>query len=160
MLRFISNSPETTLDFAARLGSFLSPGDFVSLHGELGAGKTRFAGGIAAGLGVDPSVPITSPTYTLMNIYQGRVPLYHFDLYRLHGDDDATGLGFHDYFSGNGICLVEWAERLNEELPDSRLDVFLSYLGESSRLIELSSSAKRFESVILSLSSMTKTVKM
>lgn len=136
-MRIISASPAATEAFAARVGQLLLPGDFVSLHGELGAGKTRFAGGIARGLGVDPAIFVTSPTYTLLNIYQGRMPLYHFDLYRLSGDDDVVALGFSEYFSANGVCLVEWSERLNDEIPQGRLEVSLSYIDESSRSIEL-----------------------
>jgi len=147
-MRIISQSPEATEQFGFSLGQLLLPGDFVSLHGELGAGKTKFAGGIARGLGVDPTVPITSPTYTLLNIYQGRIPLYHFDLYRLKGDDDVVDLGFTEYFSGSGVSLVEWAERLKEELPHGRLDIFLSYLDETVRGIELVPVSPRYEKLL------------
>ena len=147
-MRIISQSPEATEQFAFSLGQLLLPGDFVSLHGELGAGKTKFAGGIARGLGVDPTVPVTSPTYTLLNIYQGRTPLYHFDLYRLRGDDDIVDLGFTEYFSGSGVSLVEWAERMKEELPYGRLEIFLSYLGETVRGIKLVPVSPRYEKLL------------
>lgn len=159
-MRVVSSSPEATEAFAAVLAGFLTAGDFVSLHGELGAGKTKFAGGIARGLGVDTSIPVTSPTYTLLNIYQGEVPLYHFDLYRLAGDDDAVMLGFHEYFSGDGVCLVEWAERLNEELPGERLDVTLTHVNENSRQIELLSSSPRYQKLISALQEIEKKLKM
>lgn len=142
-MRIISASPAATEAFAARVGQLLLPGDFVSLRGELGAGKTRFAGGIARGLGVDPAIFVTSPTYTLLNIYQGRMPLYHFDLYRLSGDDEVYDLGFAEYFSANGVCLVEWSERLKNELPQVRLEVILSYVDENRRSIELISTSPR-----------------
>jgi tRNA threonylcarbamoyladenosine biosynthesis protein TsaE len=151
-MRFVSDSPETTDDLGISLGQLLQPGDFIALHGELGAGKTRFAGGIAKGLGVDPKIPVTSPTYTLLNIYQGRIPLYHFDLYRLHGDDDSVELGFSEYFNGNGICLVEWAERLENELPPERLEIFMSYIDENIREIVLIANASRYEKLIAMLS--------
>lgn len=147
-MRIISESSEKTEQFGFSLGQLLLPGDFISLHGELGAGKTRLAGGIAKGLGVDPALPVTSPTYTLLNIYQGRIPLYHFDLYRLHGDDDVLELGFSDYFSGSGVSLVEWPERLQAELPAVRLEIFMKYINENVREIELVPVAPRFEKLI------------
>lgn len=128
-----SNSVLETIALGERLGSLLSSGDFIALTGDLGSGKTQFAKGIAAGLAVDPSVPVTSPTYTLVNIYKGRFPLYHFDLYRLHGDQDIVDLGFEEYFYGRGVCLVEWAERLNDLLPEERLEVALSHAGDECR---------------------------
>jgi len=147
-VRIISESSEKTEQFGFSLGQLLLPGDFISLHGELGAGKTRLAGGIAKGLGVDPALPVTSPTYTLLNIYQGRIPLYHFDLYRLRGDDDVLELGFSDYFSGSGVSLVEWPERLQAELPAVRLEIFMKYINENVREIELVPVAPRFEKLI------------
>lgn len=147
-MRLLSDSPDSTEALACRLSQLLRPGDFISLHGELGAGKTKFAGGVARGLGVDPSHPVTSPTYTILNIYQGRIPLYHFDLYRLSGDDDVVDLGFSEYFYGNGICLVEWAERLQEELPKSRLAIWLRYIDDDRREIELTSTSPRFDRLL------------
>lgn len=144
----ISDSPEATERFAVRLARLLQPGDFLSLHGELGAGKTRFAAGIAKGVGVDPSLPVTSPTYTILNIYQGRIPFYHFDLYRLAGDDDIADLGFQEYFYGNGVCLVEWPERMTAELPSERLDISLAYIGEQVRNIELTATSARYERLL------------
>ena len=151
-MRILSDSPDATEALAGRIAQLLMPGDFISLRGELGAGKTRFASGVAKGLGVDSSIPITSPTYTLLNIYQGRIPLYHFDLYRLCGDDDAFSLGFPEYFYGNGISLVEWPERLSNELPKDRLEVFLSYVDDVSRDIELISTSSRYDRLLEQLS--------
>lgn len=154
-MRIVSGSPETTEKLGFRLAQLLQPGDFIALNGELGAGKTRFASGIAKGLGVDPKIPITSPTYTLLNIYHGDIPLYHFDLYRLHGDDDIVDLGFTEYFSGDGVCLVEWAERLKKELPPARLDIFLSHVDENIREIVLVANVPRYETLIALLSGET-----
>jgi tRNA threonylcarbamoyladenosine biosynthesis protein TsaE len=123
----------------------LRPGDFLALTGELGAGKTQFAKGIAEGLGVDPSVPVTSPTYTLLNIYGGRVPFYHFDLYRLHGGQDLLDLGFEEYFHGDGVCLVEWAERLQDLLPEDHLLITMSHDGADHRIISFTSAGPRGE---------------
>jgi len=143
-----SAAPMETEKLGALIGELLEPGDFIALRGELGAGKTRFARGIATGVGVDPAVPVTSPTYTLLNIYQGRMPLYHFDLYRLSGDDEVVDLGFDDYFHGDGASLVEWPERLVEELPGERLEIVFSYVGETERRIEVTPTSPRFKKVV------------
>lgn len=118
------------------LGRELSAGAFVALAGELGSGKTRFARGVARGIGVAETTPITSPTFTILNEYRGRVPLYHFDLYRLAGVDDAAALGFDEYFHGTGVCLVEWAERLGDDLPVERIDITFRHEDETIRLLE------------------------
>jgi len=139
----VTGSGEETVALGARLGRLLLPGDFVALVGELGAGKTQFAKGIAAGLEVDPDTPVTSPTYTILNIYQGRLPLYHFDLYRLQGPEEISELGFEEYFSGRGACVVEWAERLAEESPQDLLTVTLEHLGAESRSVSFAAAGKR-----------------
>lgn len=148
MAVFDSGTPNETEKIGALIGGLLEPGDFIALRGELGAGKTRFARGVATGLGVDPYLPVTSPTYTLLNIYQGRMPLYHFDLYRLSGDADVLDLGFDDYFHGDGVSLVEWPERLDEELPGDRLEIVFNYTGETRRRIELVATSSRFKKVV------------
>ena len=138
MFSVTSTTPEETEQAGELLGSLARPGDFVSLIGDLGAGKTCFSRGVARGVGVDPTMPVTSPTFTLLNIYQGRIPLYHFDLYRLTGDGDLEGLGFPDYFDGDGLCLVEWAGRLDAELPSERLEIVFHHEDESIRRLEFS----------------------
>ncbi len=124
-----------TIVLGEKVGKMLRPGDFVALYGDLGSGKTRFAQGVALGMGVGTSTRVTSPTYTIMNEYSGAFPLYHFDLYRLGGDSDVTELGFEEYFSGQGICLVEWAERLVSELPDEFLKISFCHEGGEGRTI-------------------------
>ncbi|SNB45154.1 tRNA (adenosine(37)-N6)-threonylcarbamoyltransferase complex ATPase subunit type 1 TsaE [Geobacter sp. DSM 9736] len=146
-----SRSCSETVLLGERLGMLVEPGDFVALIGDLGAGKTEFAKGVAAGLGVDPSVAVTSPTYILMNIYEGRLKLYHFDLYRLSGDEDSEALGFHEYFEGEGACLVEWADRLDEELPVERLAVQIIYEGEKTRTLNFSATGARYEGLLAAL---------
>ncbi len=144
MKEFISSAPAETDALASAIALYLAPGDFISLKGELGAGKTRFAQGVAAALGVPSASPVTSPTYTLMNIHSGRIPLYHFDLYRLSSEEEVIDLGFAEYFSSNGVCLVEWPERLSAELPPDRLEVVFSYMDDSVRRIELIPFGSRF----------------
>lgn len=146
-----SGTPAETEQVGALIGALLQPGDFLALRGELGSGKTRFARGIATGLGIGADIPVTSPTYALLNIYQGRMPLYHFDLYRLSGEDEVIELGFAEYFSGDGISLVEWPERLAEELPPERLEIAFSYCGETRRRIEVTPVSARFKKVVEAL---------
>jgi tRNA threonylcarbamoyladenosine biosynthesis protein TsaE len=148
MRTVISGSAAETVALGERLGALLGEGEFIALTGELGSGKTQFARGVAAGIGVDRAVPVTSPTYTLMNIYHGRLPLYHFDLYRLVGDQDVADLGFEEYFYGSGVCLVEWAERLGCLLPEERLTVLFGYLDDNSRNISFEPSGERYEEIV------------
>ncbi len=143
-----TTAPDETERLGALLGTLAGPGDYVSLIGDLGAGKTCFARGVARGVGVDPRVPITSPTFTLLNIHQGRIPLYHFDLYRLAGDADVDELGFGDYFSGDGLSLVEWAERLADELPGERLEVLFSHQDDTTRRLEFRAVGTRYERLL------------
>lgn len=151
MRSITTKSVEETVALGARLGALLQPGDFIALTGELGAGKTHFARGVAAGLGVDPSHPVTSPTYTLMNIHEGRITLYHFDLYRLSGDGEIMELGFDEFFHGRGVCLVEWADRLRNEIPPERLNIELAHAGEEERTILFDAHGDRHISLLSAL---------
>jgi tRNA threonylcarbamoyladenosine biosynthesis protein TsaE len=149
---FISNSVENTVSLGERLGKLAQPGDFIALIGELGAGKTHFTQGFAWGLGVTLDVCVSSPSYTLMNEYRGRIPLYHFDLYRLGGDADIRELGFDEYFYGQGVCVVEWADRLCLEIPDEYLKVVIDRSGdETNRRIVLFPCGARYEKLVQEL---------
>ncbi len=148
MLTVVSHSVAETVALGMRLGTLVGPGDFIALTGDLGTGKTHFARGVAAGLGVGPAVPVTSPTYTILNIYAGRLPLYHFDLYRLAGDQEEDELGFEEYFYGDGVCLVEWAERWPDLLPAERLTVLFDHRDDLSRSISLDPHGARYESLV------------
>jgi len=120
----VSDGESQTLELGKKLGRLLQQPALVLLQGDLGAGKTVFARGIARGLGVDPEIPITSPTFTLMNHYQARLDLYHFDLYRLSDPGELIELGFDDYAFGSGVALVEWPEKLdNPETPGLRINL-------------------------------------
>ncbi len=116
-----THSPEETWELAAELAGELGPGTVIALHGDLGAGKTCFVQGYAAALGIDE--PVTSPTYTLIGEYEGRLPLHHIDLYRLSGPVEALGLGLEEYFDVNGITAIEWAERAEGLLPPDLLHI-------------------------------------
>lgn len=113
-------SSEETAELGRKIGKIVQPGDIICLNGDLGVGKTVFTQGIADGLEIDDS--ICSPTFTLIQEYeQGRIPLYHFDVYRISGPWDMDDLGYEDYFFGNGVCLVEWGCLIEELLPDSTI---------------------------------------
>jgi tRNA threonylcarbamoyladenosine biosynthesis protein TsaE len=126
-------SPEETYLLAEQLGRVLIPGDVVALIGELGSGKTIFCQGLARGLEVPESFYITSPTFTIVNQYPGRIPFYHIDLYRVSGVAEVSELGLEEVIYGQGVVAIEWAERLDEHLPEGRLEIHLSFAGEFSR---------------------------
>ena len=127
------SSLERTERFGKILGTIVDPGDIITLGGPLGSGKTALTQTIARGLGVDPGIYVTSPTFSLLHEYQGRIPLYHMDLYRLAGEDEIESLGFTEYFYGNGLTVIEWPERLGSLLPPVRLHVELAISGQTSR---------------------------
>lgn len=128
-------SPECSLQAGVALGDRLERGDVVALWGDLGAGKTLFTRGVARGLGVPESIPVTSPTFTLINEYEGRLPLYHLDLYRLSDLDELETLPWRDVLFGRGAALVEWPDRMGEELPEERWDIRITITGDESRIL-------------------------
>jgi len=131
----ITSSPEETFKLAASLAQKAEPGDTFALYGDLGTGKTIFAKGFAHGL--DITEDITSPTFNLMEVYQGRLPFYHFDLYRIETPDELDNLFFEEYWEGRGTSLIEWAERAEGRLPASAAIVTLTYLDENRRRITI-----------------------
>ncbi|MSM38049.1 MAG: tRNA (adenosine(37)-N6)-threonylcarbamoyltransferase complex ATPase subunit type 1 TsaE [Geobacter sp.] len=151
MTELVTLSAEDTHALGAALGQMLVAGDFIALIGDLGAGKTHFVKGVAAGLGVTDDDPVTSPTYTLLNIYTGRIHLYHFDLYRLSGAEQVDDLGFAEYFSGDGVCLVEWAERLGDILPSEHLSISFFHSGDDRRRLVFSAAGVRAEMLMRDL---------
>jgi tRNA threonylcarbamoyladenosine biosynthesis protein TsaE len=137
LLTVITSSVEATIALGERIGKLVSAGDFIALTGELGSGKTHFARGVAVGLGVDPSLHVTSPTYTLMNSYAGRLPLYHFDLYRLNSTNILDAEAYEEYFYGDGVTVIEWADKIRTLLPSKYVEVSLAVAGENKRKIEI-----------------------
>ena len=133
-LSFSSESPEDTLEIARALGAALRPGDVVALVGDLGAGKTLFCKGVGEALGIPPD-RILSPTFTIVTEHEGPVPLTHIDVYRLSGAREADGIGMRELLSGDGVCLVEWAEKIRELLPTDCIQVTFSISGDDRREI-------------------------
>ena len=131
-----SASPDETVDLGRRLAEALQPGDVVALYGDLGAGKTHLVKGLCAGLGV-PAAAVSSPTFTLVNEYDGTLPVYHFDAYRIERPEEFFEIGYESYFFGDGVCLVEWPERVEGLVPNHALRLQLTHLGEDRRRIEV-----------------------
>ena len=132
-MEFITYSPEQTEQVGFALARQLSPGDVIAYRGDLGAGKTAFTRGLAKGLG--SAEPVTSPTYTIVNEYlSGRIPLFHFDMYRLTSADDLFDIGWEDYLERGGVCAVEWSENVEDALEDP-IFVSIEKLQEDTRRI-------------------------
>ena len=122
-MEYLSHSEQETEELGAALAGRLKAGDVVAYRGDLGAGKTAFTRGLARGLGCTGRV--TSPTFTIVNEYEGRIPLFHFDLYRLGDEEELWDIGWEDYLGRGGVCAVEWSERVSEALPEDTLWVTL-----------------------------------
>ncbi|MBQ6720099.1 MAG: tRNA (adenosine(37)-N6)-threonylcarbamoyltransferase complex ATPase subunit type 1 TsaE [Oscillospiraceae bacterium] len=134
-MQFITNSPEETEKIGAALGKTIKPGTVIAYRGDLGAGKTAFTRGLARGLG--SAELVTSPTYTIVNEYLGgRIPLFHFDMYRLHSSDDLWDIGWEDYLERGGVCAVEWSENVADALEDP-IFITIEKLGDETRQIRL-----------------------
>ena len=132
-MEFITNSPQETENLGAALGKILKPGTVLAYRGDLGAGKTAFTRGLARGLGYKD--PVTSPTYTIVNEYLGgRLPLFHFDMYRLGSSDDLWDIGWEDYLERGGVCAVEWSENVDDAMENA-IYVTIYKTGEESRRI-------------------------
>lgn len=122
MMIYETNSPEDTFRLGEEIGRNAKPGEVYTLTGDLGVGKTVFTQGVAAGLGI--AGPVNSPTFTILQIYEeGRLPLYHFDVYRIGDVEEMEEIGCDDYFYGDGVCLIEWAELIEEILPKDRISI-------------------------------------
>ena len=117
-----TRSPEETFALGKSIGEAAKPGQVYTLNGDLGVGKTVFTQGVAAGLGI--TEPVSSPTFTIVQVYEeGRLPFYHFDVYRIGDIEEMEEIGYDDYFFGEGVCLIEWAQLIEEILPENRIAV-------------------------------------
>ncbi len=135
MLTFYTSSAEETIELGKKIGSLLQKGDVIALQGTLAAGKTTITKGIALALGIEEE--ITSPTFCLISEYYGKMPLYHMDVYRLEGTEDFINLGTDDMIYGDGVCLIEWSEKIMDELPSSTIIIRLTPQEDGSRKIEI-----------------------
>ena len=117
-----TENPEETFALGQKIGRAATPGQVYTLTGDLGVGKTVFTQGVASGLGI--TEPVNSPTFTIVQVYEeGRLPFYHFDVYRIGDIEEMDEIGYDDYFFGEGICLIEWAELIKEILPENRISI-------------------------------------
>lgn len=145
MLTFDNESD--MIDFGEKLATYLFPGAVVTLEGDLGAGKTTFTKGIGKGLGIQKV--INSPTFTIVKVYQGNLPLYHFDAYRLEGQNDE--LGFEEMFEDEGICVIEWPKFIENILPKERLAITITKNENESRTFQLNPFGEKYEMMIKEL---------
>ncbi len=140
---FKTESPEETQALGEQLGKTLKSGDVIALIGDLGTGKTCLTQGIARGVGIAPDEVVSSPSYILINEYNGTVPIYHIDLYRLENAEEIAELGLSEYIEGDGICIIEWAERMANGLPDICIKIYITWEDENTRFINIQHSVSR-----------------
>ena len=135
-MTYITHSAQETVDLGEKIGSLLKSGDVIAMTGTLAAGKTTITKGIAKALGITDVV--TSPTFCLISEYEGtKMPLYHMDVYRLDGPEDFINLGVEDMLDGDGVCIVEWSEKVSSELPKRTIKIEITPLEDGSRLIKI-----------------------
>lgn len=145
------SAPETAR-VGKSIGTRLLPGDVIALVGELGAGKTQFIKGLAAGVGVENSTYVSSPSFTLIHEYPGETPFYHIDLFRLGSEKEAEELGLEVYFQGNGVTAIEWADKIPSLLPEKILFISMAYVDKNIRTLEITGKGNHFEELIKELS--------
>jgi len=148
-LELTTRSPEQTQEFGTRLGKIARPGDVILLVGKLGAGKTCLTQGIAWGLGIKEYA--ASPSFVLVRELKGRLPLYHLDFYRLENLAEIAELGLDEYFYGQGVSVVEWAEKALSLLPPENLLIEMEYIAETGRRLKLKPSGKRYREMVAQL---------
>jgi tRNA threonylcarbamoyladenosine biosynthesis protein TsaE len=146
-----TTSPAETERLGRELGSMLAPGVFLALKGELGGGKTCFTRGVVAGAAPESAAMVASPTFAIMNEYVGAIPVFHFDFYRLSGSLEIAELGFEDYFQASGICIAEWAERLEELIPPDHLSISFKYAEQEHREIQFEASGPVSSAILAKL---------
>jgi tRNA threonylcarbamoyladenosine biosynthesis protein TsaE len=144
----LTSSPRQTMGWGSRLGKLLEGGEIIALIGELGAGKTCFVRGVTQGLDVDKDAWIRSPSFTLINEYQGRLPVYHIDLYRVEGRAQLEGLNLREYLYSDGVSLIEWFEHLPADEVDEFLEVRAAYVDDNRRRLTFSPHGQRYEEIV------------
>lgn len=150
-MQYTTDNEEQTRAIGKKVARHLRPGDILCLIGDLGAGKTTMVKGVAQGLRYNPD-DVHSPTFVLMNIYEGRLPLYHFDLYRLETDVEMNLIGLEEFLYGQGVALVEWADRLGPLTPKEYLEITLAHKKDSKRAIKLKAVGKRYKELLRQIS--------
>lgn len=148
MKTFYSLNYQDTVNLGQKIARCLKPSTLVALIGELGSGKTTFTKGLSLGLGIKSADMVVSPSFVLLKEYKGKIPLYHFDLYRLNKIQDLEQLGYEEYFYGNGLNVVEWAEKAEELLPEDYLKVELFHRKINERLIKITSVGRKYKDLI------------
>jgi len=143
-----TRSPSETAGIGKTIGNRLLPGDVVALVGDLGAGKTQFIKGLATGVGIRNTTYLSSPSFTLINEYPGKIPFYHIDLFRLGREEEAEALGLEDYFQGGGVTAVEWADRIPSLLPEEMLFISIVCEDQTTRSVEIIGKGKHFEDLV------------
>lgn len=140
--KITTHSDAETVEIAQNLESEKFPNMVICLYGDLGSGKTVFTKGFAGAMGIDE---ITSPTFNIIKEYYGELPLYHMDVYRTNGDVDSLGL--EEYFNKNGVTIIEWAEMINEHLPEERLDITFKVIDENTRVIVIVAHGEKYQNI-------------
>jgi len=143
-MQITSKSESETMELGRKLAGHVKEGDIICLLGDLGSGKTTFAKGFAEGLEVDQR-KVNSPTFVLMNVYEGKLPVYHFDLYRLEGGAAMETVGFDEFLYGDGVSLIEWADKMGEFTPQEYLQVKFTHRDEHTRVIEVVAQGQRYQ---------------
>jgi tRNA threonylcarbamoyladenosine biosynthesis protein TsaE len=149
MVKIYLENEEKTREIGSKLGELLTPKSVICLIGDLGAGKTTMTQSLARALGVDDY--ITSPTFTIVNEYEGRMPLYHFDVYRIGSSEEMYDIGFDEYIDGEGVCIIEWANLIEDILPDEYLYIEMNYK-ETGREMILTPKGDKYEEIVKELS--------
>ncbi len=148
-LTIITKSPDETKNLGKEIGKLVKPGDLLAFYGELGAGKTCFIQGISWGLEVKDYV--TSPSFTIINEYKGKIPIYHFDLFRLNNAEEILELGYEEYFYGEGLTVIEWAEKIEQLLPKEHLKIDIKFKDHYKRTISFIPQGRRFNNFLKEL---------
>ena len=149
MVKIYLENEEKTREIGSKLGELLTPKSVICLIGDLGAGKTTMTQSLARALGVDDY--ITSPTFTIVNEYEGKMPLYHFDVYRIGSSEEMYDIGFDEYIDGDGVCIIEWANLIEDILPDEYLYIEMNYK-ETGREMILTPKGEKYEEIVKELS--------